>query len=89
MISLYSMKKEEIERFLSFFYNKEIKLEKDEWEKKYENPVEMAEIIGAFIDNNDKFKINMWVSIDKGFYINVTEHNANQIIKYLYERFPY
>lgn len=88
-ISLYSMEKTEIEKFLSHFYNEKIKLKTDEWEKKYANPTEMAEIIGIFIDNNDKFRINMWVSIDEGFSINVTEHNADQIIKYLYERFPY
>lgn len=89
IVSLYSMEKTEIEKFLSSFYHQEIKLKTDEWEKSYQNPVEMAEIIGTFIDNNDKFHINMWISIDKGFSINVTEHNANQIIKYLYERFPY
>lgn len=89
-ISLYSSKENEIERFLEKFYNKKVVLEnKLEWEKKYTNPIEMAEIIGAFIDNNDKFRINMWVSIDEGFSINVTDNNANQIIKYLYERFPY
>lgn len=89
-ISLYSSKENEIERFLEKFYNKKVVLEnKLEWEKNYTNPIEMAEIIGAFIDNNDKFRINMWVSIDEGFSINVTDNNANQIIKYLYERFPY
>lgn len=89
-ISLYSSKENEIERFLEKFYNKKLVLEnKLEWEKNYTNPIEMAEIIGAFIDNNDKFRINMWVSIDEGFSINVTDNNANQIIKYLYERFPY
>lgn len=90
VINLYSTKKNEIRNFLEKFYNKKIILKKNlEWEKKYSNPVEMAEIIGAFIDNNDKFQINMWVSIDKGFSINVTDNNANQIIKYIYERFPY
>lgn len=89
-ISLYSSKENEIERFLEKFYNKKVVLEnKLEWEKDYTNPIEMAEIIGAFIDNNDRFRINMWVSIDEGFSINVTDNNANQIIKYLYERFPY
>lgn len=89
-ISLYSSKENEIERFLEKFYNKKVVLEnKLEWEKNYTNPIEMAEIIGAFIDNNDKFRINMWISIDEGFSINVTDNNANQIIKYLYERFPY
>lgn len=89
-INLYSSKENEIERFLEKFYNKKVVLEnKLEWEKNYTNPIEMAEIIGAFIDNNDKFRINMWISIDEGFSINVTDNNANQIIKYLYERFPY
>lgn len=90
IISLYSTQNHEIERFLEKFYNKKVTLQNDlEWEKVYVNPIEMAEIIGTFIDNNDKFRINMWVSIDEGFSINVTNNNANQIIKYLYERFPY
>lgn len=90
IISLYSTQNHEIERFLEKFYNKKVTLQNDlEWEKIYVNPIEMAEIIGTFIDNNDKFRINMWVSIDEGFSINVTDNNANQIIKYLYERFPY
>lgn len=90
IISLYSTQNHEIKRFLEKFYNKKVTLQNDlEWEKVYVNPIEMAEIIGTFIDNNDKFRINMWVSIDEGFSINVTDNNANQIIKYLYERFPY
>ena len=59
------------------------------WEKNYENPIEIAEFIGTFIDNKEKYKINMWISLDKGIFINVTENNANEIIKYLYERYPY
>jgi len=31
----------------------------------------------------------MWVSLDKGVYINVTTDNADSLIKYLYERYPY
>ncbi|MBR6034037.1 MAG: hypothetical protein IKP28_04825 [Clostridia bacterium] len=88
-ISIYSMKKEEIEKFLSSFCNRKIEISKNEWQCKYENPVEMAEIIGVFIDNKEKFKMNMWVCIDQDFSINITDANANKIIKYLYERFPY
>lgn len=88
-IWLYSMQKKEIEKFLSKFFCHEIILNKSEWECKYQNPVEMAEIIGVFADNKDDFKINMWVSIDEGISINITNRNANSIIKYLYERFPY
>ncbi len=88
-VSLYSMEKKEIENFLSLFFQKSIKLDKNEWELKYRNPVEMSDIIGAFIDNCEKYKINMWISIDENFSINITDKNANKIIKYLYERFPY
>ena len=88
-VYLYSMDKKEIEKFLSCIFQKKIIMPKNEWEHFYKNPVEMAAIIGTFIDNKDKYKITMWVSIDDGFSINITDNNANQIIKYLYERFPY
>ena len=60
-----------------------------EWEINFHNPLEIADIIGALIENNDKFNINMWVSIDEGLFINVTDYNADEIIRYLYERFPW
>lgn len=90
IVNLYSNKKGEISRFLSSYYNKQIKLDNDlKWENKYENSIEIADIIGAFIDNNDKFNINMWVSLDEDAFLNVTDDNADNIIRYLYERFPY
>ena len=39
--------------------------------------------------NNDFYKINMWVCLDKPVFINVTNNNADKIIRYLYERYPY
>ena len=59
------------------------------WQQTYQNPIEVAEIIGTYADNSDDYMINMWICLDKGIYINVTDKNANEIIKYLYERFPY
>ena len=89
-VSLYSTENGEIARFLHDFYEKNIKIENGlEWEEEFKNPTQSASIIGAFIDNNEKFKINMWVSLDTGFYINVTDFNADKIIRYLYERYPY
>ena len=98
-IRLYSSKKNEIDRFLnSFFINsnncnninrKDFNNETLEYQIDYQNPIEMSDIIGTFIDNNDDYKINMWICIDKDILINVTTNNANEIIKYLYERFPY
>ena len=89
-VNLYSENTQELEKFLSAFYNSTFNINKElKWEHQYENPIEITEIIGAFIDNLEDFKIMMWVSLDKGVYINVTEENANNLIKYLYERYPY
>ena len=89
-VNFYSNKKGEINKFLSKFYETNLNIEnKLEWEIEYKNPIEIAEIIGTFIDNNDNYKIKMWISLDSDVYINVTDNNANEIIKYLYERFPY
>ena len=88
-VSLYSPKNGEINKFLSSFYNKKIELPNDlKYIISFENPVEMADLIGTYIENNDRYKINMWVSLDKDVFINVTEHNADKIIRYIYERFP-
>ncbi len=89
-VIFYSNEKGELNKFLSRYYETNLNI-KDclKWEKEYKNPIEMAELIGTFIDNNEDFKINMWICLDDGIYINVTNINANEIIKYLYERFPY
>ena len=90
VINLYSDKKGEIDKFLSKYYNTNLKIiDVLKWEKSFENPIEIAEIIGVFIDNKEDFNVNMWISLDKNMFINVTENNANELIKYLYERFPY
>lgn len=89
IVKLYSDKYGEILKFLKS-YSSYINIEGELlWEKHYENPIEMADIIGTFIENNDKYKINMWISIDKDLYINVNDNNADKIIRYLYERYPW
>lgn len=89
-VNLYSQKQGEVNRFLSHFYNTEFDIENHlSWEKKYANPIELAEIIGAFIDNFEDFDLTMWISLDKNVFVHITEENADDIIKYLYERFPY
>lgn len=89
-VNLYSESSKELEKFLSSFYNSSFDINDNlNWEHKYSNPVELAEIIGAYVDNLDNFNIVMWISLDKGVYINVTTDNADSLIKYLYERYPY
>lgn len=90
IVRLYSNKKGQISRFLNDFLGQNLQLDNDlEWEKNFENPIEIVDIIGAFIENNDLYEINMWISIDKDCFINVTDDNADELIRYLYERFPY
>ena len=89
-VNLYSEKLGELNNFLSKLYNTNLEIYDDlSWEKKYNNPIEIAEIIGVFLDNIDDYFINMWICLDKNVYINVNEKNGNDIIKYLYERFPW
>ena len=90
VVRLYSTIDGEINKFLKHFYGSET-VEKNnlEWEKTFENPIEIVDIIGAFIENSDKYRISMWICIDEGCFIHVSNTNANDIIRYLYERFPY
>ena len=79
IVNLYSEKEGEITKFLENFYNKDICLSNDlKWEKFYENPIEMADILGIFIDNKDLYNINMWISLDEDAFINVTDNNADK-----------
>ena len=89
-VKFQSSKKGEINRFLSEFYNTNLDIaEQTYWEKEYKNPIEISDIIGAFIDNIDDFEIKLWICLDKNVYININEENANNVIKYLFERYPY
>lgn len=89
-IKLLSSKKGEINKFLSKYYNTNLNIyEKLRYKKNYSNPIEIAELVGVFIDNYEEYEIKMWISLDKDVFINITDSNANNIIKYLFERYPY
>lgn len=90
IVDLYSETNNEIKTFLDKFYESETHIDNNlKWEIIYDNPTESSDIISAFIDNEEDFKINMWISLDKDFFINVTSNNADKIIRYLFERYPY
>lgn len=96
-VKLFSTNEGEIFNFLYKYYNSDNNILLDlysnktllEWEKEFENPIELASIVGVFIDNVEDFKITMWISIDKGYFIKITSNNADSFIRYLYERYPY
>lgn len=95
VVRLYSTLSGEIKRFLSQFYGNSIfnlinvSEQSKEWEHGYPNPIEIVDIIGAYIENIEDFNLSMWISIDSGVFIKVTTDNADELIRYLYERFPY
>ncbi|MBR3697088.1 MAG: hypothetical protein IKM97_02285 [Clostridia bacterium] len=89
-VKIYSEKNGEIEKFLNYYYNQNIILKNPLfWKKEFDNPTEIVELIGIFIDNKEKINANMWVSLDKDVFICVNDNNSNNLIKYIYERFPY
>lgn len=88
-INLNSDKDGELNRFLSKLYNTKFDIKNNNWKKKFSNPVEMAELIGTYIDNIEDYNLNLWICLDAGIIVKVDSSNANDIIKYLYERFPY
>ena len=89
-IILFSNKCDEIENYLNKFYsNKSNYNESTSWQKEFPNPVEISEFIAAFADNNNSFDIAMWVSLDEDVFIKISPSNSNNIIKYLFERYPY
>ena len=49
----------------------------------------MVTLLGVFLDNIDDYDIVMWISLDKGMLVKITPNNADSIIRYIYERFPY
>ena len=89
-INFYSEIEGEIKKFLEQYYSKNLNLENSlSFQTEYANPVDMIDMISCFIVNNNKFKMTLWISLDKDVYICVTDNNLDNLIKYIYERYPY
>ena len=89
-VILISKENGEIENFLEKYANKKIELDNPLiWNEDFSNPIEISEIIATFVDNIHDFNINMWITLDKNIFIKVSPANSNDIIKYLFERYPY
>ena len=85
-LNLYSKDKNEISNFLERFYNK--KIDKSIENISFENPLEMIDLISTLIDNNDQYNISAWINLDEDIFIKISNSNLDEIIKYLYERYP-
>ena len=89
-VILFSDKYGEINNFLNKFYsNKSEQGKSTSWKKEFPNPVEITEFIAAFADNIHSFNLAMWISLDENVFIKISPSNSNNIIKYLFERYPY
>jgi hypothetical protein len=89
-INLFAEKKEVLNNFLLKFYGSNFdEISTLNFEQTFENPVDMVTLISTLIDNNDKYEIGVWVSIDSNIYINITENNLDKVIKYFFERYPW
>ncbi len=88
-INIFSNQKGEINKFLSSYYNTNLDIEDNlKWQKTYKNPIEMADLIGVFVENSDQYNINVWVCLDSDVYIHVSNKNADKLIRYIYQRYP-
>ena len=92
IVRIYSTDTDLLLSFLDSFYSYKIKKlpDKNYWQKNFDNPIEIADITAAFIDNIEKYcSCNLWISLDTNVFINITTSNYNNFIKYLFERYPY
>ncbi|MBR2289515.1 MAG: hypothetical protein IJ867_02640 [Clostridia bacterium] len=89
-LNLFTESKEKLQDFFQKYDNETIELNNQEpnYEKDFGNPVDMIEMISTLIDNNEKYPVGIWISIDKNIFINVSEQNLDKIIRYLLERYP-
>lgn len=86
-ISLYCEDENILSSFLNKYYNKNLPNTMEDIS--FDNPIELVDLISIIIDNNDKYPISAWINLDEDIYIKITNSNVNEIIKYLYERYPY
>ncbi len=86
-ISLYCENENLLSTFLNKYYNKDIPNTMEDIS--FDNPIELVDLISVVIDNTDKYPISAWINLDEDIYIKITNSNINEIIKYLYERYPY
>lgn len=85
-LNLYCKDQNMLSDFLEKFYNENF--EKATENITFENPIEMIDLISAIIDNNDNYNISAWINLDEDIFIKISNSNINDIIKYLYERYP-
>lgn len=83
VVTLLSQKPCEISDFLKLYFSKEIIIDECafKWSCFYNRPYETIEILSTLIDNNDKFKIETILTLNKVATIKITDENINEIVR--------
>lgn len=83
VVTLLSEKPSEISRFLKKYYEKDIIIEEGafKWSCFYDRPLDTINIISTLIDNNDSYKIDAILTLNRLGSIKITDDNLNEIIR--------
>ena len=84
-VSLITNQKDEINRFLSTYYQREmdIKNETFKWSMICNSPFECLNIVTTAIDNNDKYNMQVHISMPELEAV-IDDNNVNDFVKYIY-----
>lgn len=89
ILKIYSENNKDLSKFLSTFYETDYILEnKQYYEIDFDNPKDLIDILSCYTENSENYDLNLWISLDQNVFILITENNINEIIKYIYERYP-
>jgi len=88
-VNLLSENEGILKSFLDTYYEKDCKIDNDvsEWINIFNKPLEAIELISSVVDNSDSFDINLKICMDAGIFVEVTQQNVNDIIKFMLFRY--
>lgn len=86
-VSLITNKENELNNFLSSYYEKEMHVATKafKWCTFYQSPLECLDIVTAAVDNNDKYNVQVLVQLPELEAV-INENNVNAFVKYIYLR---
>ncbi len=82
-LSLWSTKQGEIRRFLHSFYQEDHINEENSrcWSRSFNKPMESIDMISALMDNDESFKLTLYIHMDNGYLHRITKDNYDDVIK--------
>lgn len=86
VVTLLASKPSELNRFLSSYYNRDMKIEEGafRWSSIFQKPLDSICMLATLIDNIEDYKIEALISINHYNSIKVSEKNINDLVKILY-----